>query len=205
VGYRKGLLHFWLAVVIMVIGALVTKPAAARRGLLHAHHHWQGVCSVLSRHPCTPTFCSVFHRAPCTPEIEYPIGQDLRFTIVSTAFEEKAGTISKPTAEQTDAQVRPKITTIREAFNALRACWIPPAKNEARDDFIKEKPHSTWPYGVPALLACQGEAWSLSTLGQSYYTPFELCRYDPAPNAVALLRPRNPGGPSTVFVTGGGG
>ena len=41
-------------------------------------------CSVLSGHPCHPSFCSVFHRGPCLPYYMPPIGEDLRLTIVST-------------------------------------------------------------------------------------------------------------------------
>lgn len=119
----------------MLAGAVVPGPAAARHGFLRAHHHWQGVCSVLSRRPCAPTVCSVFHRGPCVPEIEYPIGQDLRLTIVSAASDKKAdsaATNARPASDDANAYTRRKINTIREAFNALRACWIPPPENEAR-------------------------------------------------------------------------
>ena len=40
-------------------------------------------CSVLSHHPCTPSFCSVFHHGPCIPEIDYPYGENLQLTIES--------------------------------------------------------------------------------------------------------------------------
>jgi hypothetical protein len=65
------------------------------------------------------------------PEIKYPIGQDLRLTIV-TAASDGAPVIPAPSAGKTEAQTRLKINTIRETFNALRACWIPPPQAEAR-------------------------------------------------------------------------
>src|SRR5713101_3492216 len=83
------------------------------------------VCNVFDRHPCMPTVCSVFRRRPCIPEIDYPIGQDLRLTIESAAAEEhpsKAG----------DAAPDRKLDTLRAMFDALRACWVPPDKDEAR-------------------------------------------------------------------------
>jgi hypothetical protein len=41
-------------------------------------------CSVLSGHPCHPSFCDVFHLGPCFPQYLPPLGQDLQLTIVST-------------------------------------------------------------------------------------------------------------------------
>src|SRR6516225_7026926 len=45
-------------------------------------------CSVLSPHPCHPTFCSVFSRFPCQPDINYPFGQNLQLTIKSRVDEQ---------------------------------------------------------------------------------------------------------------------
>jgi hypothetical protein len=86
-------------------------------------------CSVFDRHPCLPTVCSVFGPHPCIPDINYWIGQDLRLTIESapaTAPPAHTGLADGP-----DASVR-KLDTLRAMFDALRACWIPPGKEEAR-------------------------------------------------------------------------
>ena len=80
-------------------------------------------CSVFSRHPCLPSVCSVFRRGPCIPEIDYPIGQDLRLTIESAAVE--------PPSKRDDDATDHELDTLRAMFAALRACWIPPDKDEA--------------------------------------------------------------------------
>jgi hypothetical protein len=97
-------------------------------------------CSVLSNHPCHPSFCGVFHRGPCFPYYLPPLGQDLQLTIVSTdtdnpnhqpdakESEEKSADAA---AEKSGAEDR-KLDTIREMFAALRGCWQPPPKDEAR-------------------------------------------------------------------------
>jgi hypothetical protein len=102
-------------------------------------------CSVLSGRPCHPTFCSVFHRGPCMPYYEAPIGEDLRLTVVSTDDNEhgslpagdaaKAGTDqagSSQTADGTPAKDDKGLDSIRAMFAALRTCWVPPPKDEAR-------------------------------------------------------------------------
>jgi hypothetical protein len=102
-------------------------------------------CSVLSGRPCHPTFCSVFHRGPCMPYYEGPLGEDLRLTVVSTDNNEhgslpdgdaaKAGSDepdSNETADGTAARQDNGLDSIRAMFAALRACWVPPAKDEAR-------------------------------------------------------------------------
>jgi hypothetical protein len=78
-------------------------------------------CSVLSSHPCHPSFCSVFHHGPCFPQYQPPIGQDLRLTIA--AAEEK--TKDKPATDRRDETQL--VNTIQEMFRALAACWIPPS------------------------------------------------------------------------------
>jgi hypothetical protein len=126
------------SVVAASIGALMVTPAIARHGYLRIHHHhWEGVCSAFSHHPCTPTVCSVFHRGPCMPEIEYPIGEDLQLTVVTAAADAKSGDASGNAAfrsgePKTSTSTSKKLNTIRDVFNALRACWTPPPKNEAR-------------------------------------------------------------------------
>src|ERR1700691_4298479 len=52
-------------------------------------------CSVLSGHPCHPSFCGVFHGGPCFPQYLPPVGQDLRLTIVSTDDNDPAGDADK--------------------------------------------------------------------------------------------------------------
>ena len=71
--------------------------------------------------------CSVFRHKPCLPYYLPPIGQDLRLTIVSTdengSQAENGGAI---TANEHG------LDSIRDMFAALRACWMPPPKDEAR-------------------------------------------------------------------------
>jgi hypothetical protein len=104
------------------IGALGAEPAQAQ-------------CSVFSRHPCVPNVCSVFSRHPCVPEIEYPFGEDLRLTIVSTGSDRKvdgADATAGSDSESTRADGEHKLDTIADMFDALRACWVPPPQDEAR-------------------------------------------------------------------------
>jgi hypothetical protein len=98
-------------------------------------------CSVLSNHPCHPSFCGVFHRGPCFPYFEPPLGETLRLTIVSTDDDGNPNKEPDPksserngaddNAETNGAEDR-KLDTIRDMFAALRACWEPPPKDEAR-------------------------------------------------------------------------
>jgi hypothetical protein len=81
----------------------------------------------------------VFQRRPCIPEIQYPIGQDLRLTIESTAQEQPpkdGGEVATAGGDGSDgAQGSPpehKLNTIMDMYGALRACWVPPAQDEAR-------------------------------------------------------------------------
>src|SRR5437773_11647029 len=87
-------------------------------------------CSVFSRHPCPQTSCSVFHRGPCIPEIQYPIGQDLRLTIDSASAGE--GAVAAAAHNATDASPDHKLDTLTAMFDALRHCWVPPPREEAR-------------------------------------------------------------------------
>jgi hypothetical protein len=111
------------------------------------HDAWsqtpQSVCSVLSGHPCHPSFCGIFHRGPCTPYYLPPIGQDLRLTITST---DENDPTAKPGADadkgsgdadrnggdaDSNADDHP-LDSISALYAALRACWVPPVKDEAR-------------------------------------------------------------------------
>ena len=107
------------AVVLSVIGLVapgMTSVASAQTP--------QSQCSVLSGKPCHPSFCGVFHRGPCMPYYLPPIGEDLRLTIVST--DDNDANSNGNGAEQ------PELDSIRAMFAALRACWVPPPKDEAR-------------------------------------------------------------------------
>jgi hypothetical protein len=97
-------------------------------------------CSVLSGHPCHPSFCGVFHLGPCFPYYLPPLGQDLQLTIVSTDGDNPESRPNDKETEQKDADQSAeksgsedrKLDTIRDMFAALRACSEPPPKDEAR-------------------------------------------------------------------------
>src|SRR5262249_4185100 len=96
-------------------------------------------CSVLSPEPCHPTFCSVFSRVPCQPDINYPFGQNLQLTIKSRADEQPApqhiAAVLPPddkAAEKNEDAPEHRLNTIGDMFAALRACWVPPAKDDSR-------------------------------------------------------------------------
>ena len=126
-----GLLRVVLSVVVLAPSGM-TSVAMAQTP--------QSQCSVLSGRPCHPSFCGVFHRGPCLPYYLPPIGEDLRLTIVSTddnaagkdagAAKSDQAASGNETANDT-ADDRP-LDSIREMFAALRACWVPPSKDEAR-------------------------------------------------------------------------
>jgi hypothetical protein len=104
----------------------------------------QSQCSVLSGLPCHPSFCSVFHGGPCLPYYLPPIGEDLRLTIVSTddqpgrdtagaAKKDQAGDqAGSENATADDTAADHPLDSIGAMFAALRACWVPPPKDEAR-------------------------------------------------------------------------
>jgi hypothetical protein len=96
----------------------------------------QSQCSVLSGRPCHPSFCGVFHGGPCLPYYLPPIGEDLRLTIVSTddepAGKDTANSGGDQAGSDTDAADDHSLDSISAMFAALRACWVPPPKDEAR-------------------------------------------------------------------------
>ena len=100
----------------------------------------QSQCSVLSGRPCHPSFCGVFHRGPCLPYYLPPIGEDLRLTIVSTDDNDPADNIRpraagpaiRPAAQNAKPADEQPLDSIGAMFAALRACWVPPPKDEAR-------------------------------------------------------------------------
>jgi hypothetical protein len=97
-------------------------------------------CGVLSGHPCMPFFCGAFHRGPCTPQYLPPIGEDLRLTIVSTDDNDPANKPAAPDPTSPDNRAsdsdnsgdEPKLDSLSAMYAALRACWVPPPKDEAR-------------------------------------------------------------------------
>ena len=124
------------AVVLSVIG--LAAPSMTHVALAQTP---QSQCSVLSGRPCHPSFCGVFHRGPCLPYYLPPFGEDLRLTIVSTDDNEPAdGTTAAAKNDQAGAQGGGEnaatddhpLDSIRDMFAALRACWVPPPKDEAR-------------------------------------------------------------------------
>jgi hypothetical protein len=76
-------------------------------------------CSVFSSHPCPRTVCSVFDRRPCIHPPDFWLSQDLRLTIDSRL----ADTYEMPDHD---------LDTIRDLFQALRACWRPPGEDVGR-------------------------------------------------------------------------
>ena len=121
-----------IAVASDMVGA---GPAQAQCSVLSRHPCVPGVNSVFSRQPCVPGVSSVFKRHPCAPELPYPFSEDLRLTIVTVAPGKQpespdAAAGSEPVGTKADAE-RP-LDTIREMFDALRACWVPPLEDEAR-------------------------------------------------------------------------
>ena len=83
--------------------------------------------SVFGGHSCYPSVCDVFHHGPCLPYYLPPIGQDLRLTIVSTDEN-----VSKSDSGEVITGDEHALDSIRDMFAALRACWMPPPKDEAR-------------------------------------------------------------------------
>jgi hypothetical protein len=85
-------------------------PGSGGFSLLHPYH----------------SVCSVFRHRPCLPYYLPPLGQDLRLTIVST---DENGSQTEH-GEVSGADEHP-LDSIRDMFAALRACWVPPPKEEA--------------------------------------------------------------------------
>src|ERR1700684_3234646 len=132
------------AVVFSVIGFAAGLAAPGITSVALAQTP-QSQCSVLSGIPCHPSFCGVFHRGPCLPYYLPPFGEDLRLTIVSTDDNDLADNTAgaakndqtgdqagdQPGGDNDTASDHP-LDSIRDMFAALRACWVPPPKDEAR-------------------------------------------------------------------------
>jgi hypothetical protein len=129
-----GLLRDATAVVLSVIG--LASPGMTQVAVAQTP---QSQCSVLSGRPCHPSFCGVFHGGPCMPYYLPPIGEDLRLTIVSAddptgntagaAKGDQAGSDNETANGRADEH---PLDSISAMFAALRACWVPPPKDEAR-------------------------------------------------------------------------
>ena len=128
------------AVVFSVIGFAAGLAAPGLMSVALAQTP-QSQCSVLSGIPCHPSFCGVFHRGPCLPYYLPPFGEDLRLTIVSTddsdpadntAGAAKNDQASEQAGGDNDTASDHPLDSIRAMFAALRACWVPPPKDEAR-------------------------------------------------------------------------
>ena len=113
-----------LAIGLAALGA--TAPARAQP--LNKLPPARAPCSVLSGYPCHPSFCGVFHRGPCFPQYLPPLGEELRLTIVSTDDDPTGRPAGEPDQDRNDRE----LDTIREMFAALRGCWAPPPREEAR-------------------------------------------------------------------------
>lgn len=111
--------------VISAVGLTVAGSADARhRHQINSIPFSHEPCSVLSRHPCTPSFCSVFNHGPCIPEIYYPYGENLQLTVESRPSEEDAPKYQKPDHD---------LDNIGDLFAALRSCWTPPQADSAKE------------------------------------------------------------------------
>ena len=114
--------------VFCPLAALAAMLAA---GSAYARHRHQidatpfshAPCSVLSHHPCTPSFCSVLSHGPCIPEIDYPYGENLQLTVESAPSQDEAAKYQKPDHD---------LDNIGDLFAALRSCWTPPSEDTAK-------------------------------------------------------------------------
>jgi hypothetical protein len=109
--------------VALAVAILSGSAEARRRHSIDATPFSHAPCSVLSRHPCTPSFCSVFNRGPCIPEIDYPYGENLQLTIETAPSRDEAAKYRKPDHD---------LDSISDLFAALRSCWSPPPADGAR-------------------------------------------------------------------------
>ncbi|HEV3395424.1 MAG TPA: hypothetical protein VG100_04725 [Xanthobacteraceae bacterium] len=133
----------WIVAAALAAGLFAWPlPGGARDASVFTNNPYP--CTVLSPYPCHPSFCSVFSRHACQPDINYPFGQNLQLTIKSRAAEEapKVAEASEPPSKDADDRGKDKdkdkaapqrrLNTIGDMFAALRACWVPPAKDASR-------------------------------------------------------------------------
>jgi hypothetical protein len=136
-GLLRGAIIVVCGVIVLAVG--ITSQAWAQLKLPPA----RAPCSVLSGHPCHPSFCGAFHGGPCFPQYLPTIGQDFRLTIISTDDDDPAGKSGASadkgppdanknnTDADTDADDQ-TLDSIGAMYAALRACWVPPPKDAAR-------------------------------------------------------------------------
>jgi len=77
-------------------------------------------CGILDGPDCVPSVCSVLSPQTCLPDEDFPIGEDLRFTIDTLSAE------AAPPKPDHD------LNTLRDLFFTLRACWTPPPAPDAQ-------------------------------------------------------------------------
>ncbi|MDE2376313.1 hypothetical protein [Bradyrhizobium sp.] len=109
--------------LILLLLPLSVGSADARRRQINPIPFSHEPCSVLDNRPCTPSYCGVFDHGPCIPEIDYPYGQNLQLTILSSPSETESAKYRKPDHD---------LDTIADLFAELRACWSPPPADHAR-------------------------------------------------------------------------
>lgn len=111
--------------IVAIAGLAIAGSADARRWhRINVIPFGHEPCSVLSHHPCTPSFCSVLSHGPCIPEIYYPYGENLQLTVESKPSEEDAPRYQKPDHD---------LDNIGDLFAALRSCWTPPQADSAKE------------------------------------------------------------------------
>jgi hypothetical protein len=110
----------WRCILVVLLLAITTLGADARRRQINPIPFSHEPCSVLDHRPCTPSFCSVLEHGPCIPEIYYPYGEDRRLTVESVPAGADRAKYQKPDHD---------LDTIGDLFAELRSCWLPPAEN----------------------------------------------------------------------------
>jgi hypothetical protein len=75
-------------------------------------------CGVLDGPGCNPHQCSVLDGPGCLAQAQFGVGENLQLTLPTHAAE----AAKKPDRE---------LNTLRDLFTALRACWAPPAVENA--------------------------------------------------------------------------
>jgi hypothetical protein len=116
----------------VLFGGLAAAVATGQAQPLNDLPPARAPCSVLSGYPCHSSFCSIFDQGPCFPYYLPPIGQDLHLTIISTDDNVSAHATESADADAERTADDHKLDSIGEMYAALRACWVPPPKDEAR-------------------------------------------------------------------------
>jgi hypothetical protein len=112
-----------IASFLILAVAMTTGAEARHRHAINVVPFAHSPCSVLSRHPCTPSFCSVLSHGPCIPEIDYPYGENLQLTVETVPPENDKAKYVRPDHD---------LDTIGDLFAELRSCWSPPPTDAAQ-------------------------------------------------------------------------